>query len=177
MNDAPGKLIDVSTHYAVKAERPGGVSRDDAVASAQAVIEELRPGLVLKIDRALATLIDALDLAASHGGWTEVPLAGTRRAADTVRDMGATAGLDVLAAIAHPVSDLLDAVAFEGLELSPGDLKCFTDALRFAAAEQHRTLTKAECAELIDGLNALCDLRLDCLPESGSHDPESDGVA
>lgn len=177
MNKLPGEKVAVTPRYASKANRPGGISRDEAVSAANVAIDELRPGLVLKIDSALETLIDALETAATHGGWTEVPLAGTRRAADMVRDMGATAGLDVLAAIAHPLGDLLDAVAFEGLELSANDLKCFTDALRFAGAEQHRSLTKAECAELIDGLNALCDLRLDCLPKTQQDDPDSGSAA
>jgi hypothetical protein len=103
-------LIPVSTRFHSLARRPGGVSREQALKSAEAQIGIMRPQFADWLDRELEQLISAIpagqDEATSEDPWLDVAYVHCR----AVRDVGATMGFELLTFAANNLCDIIEVV-------------------------------------------------------------------
>lgn len=145
--DAKARIFPVETHFQKVARRPGGVPREQAIESARAEIELIKPGFDDWLDKVLQDLI-----ANAHGGdakpdWLEAANFHCRQ----LRDSGTTMGFELLSFIAGSLCELLDSIAAGG-ECNMRSIVCHTDALILARQVSHRHLKPEQVPELIKGL-------------------------
>jgi hypothetical protein len=103
-------LIPVSTRFHSLARRPGGVSREQALKSAEAQIGIMRPQFADWLDRELEQLISAIptgqEEAVSDDPWLDKAHVHCR----AVRDVGATMGFELLTFAANNLCDIIEVV-------------------------------------------------------------------
>jgi hypothetical protein len=108
-------LIPVQTRFHSQALRPGGVSREQAIGSAERVLDTMQPQFAEWLDRELRLLI--LAIPAEHGDikssdpWLESAYLHAR----AVRDVGATMGFELLTFAANNLCDIIE-VARSGVD-------------------------------------------------------------
>lgn len=104
------QIIHVATRFHSLARRPGGVSREQAIQSAEAHLGTLRPQFADWLDRELEQLIFAIpsgqDEATSDDPWLDTAYIHCR----AVRDVGATMGFELLTFAANNLCDIIDVV-------------------------------------------------------------------
>ncbi len=104
------QIIPVSTRFHALARRPGGVSREQALKSAEAQLGTLRPQFADWLDRELEQLISAIptgqDEATADDPWLDDAYIHCR----AVRDVGATMGFELLTFAANNLCDIIEVV-------------------------------------------------------------------
>lgn len=103
-------LIPVHTRFHSLALRPGGVSREQAIGSAERVLDTMQPQFAEWLDRELRLLILAIppeqDEITNKDPWLESAYLHAR----AVRDVGATMGFELLTFAANNLCDIIEAV-------------------------------------------------------------------
>lgn len=103
-------LIPVTTRFHAQVLRPGGVSREQAIRSAEAQIGELLPQFADWLERELEALIRSipggLTEAKIDDPWIEPAFQHSR----AVRDVGATMGFELLSFAANNLCDIFEMV-------------------------------------------------------------------
>jgi hypothetical protein len=103
-------LIPVQTRFHSMALRPGGVSRKQAIGSAERVLNTMQPQFAEWLDRELRLLILAIPVEqgdiTSGDPWLESAYLHAR----AVRDVGATMGFELLTFAANNLCDIIEVV-------------------------------------------------------------------
>jgi len=141
----------VDSRFQQLARRPGGVSRDEAIERAQAMIEDVKPGFGDWLDGELNTL-SGLTRKASSGGftntsWVEAADAHSRR----IRDVGTTMGFQLLSFVANNLCEIFESIS-AGAEYRSDLVDLHVEALHLARQEQYRNLRPDQLPELSAGL-------------------------
>lgn len=145
----------VDTRFQQMARRPGGMSRDEAIARAQGQIDEVRPDLEAFLDRELLALNALMeDALASPGNtrWLKDANEHTRQ----LRNIGSTIGLELLTHIADTLCEMFERIR-KGEEHSVESVKCYVDSLHLARRDEYRYVRPEEVPELTEGLRQVAE--------------------
>lgn len=144
------RIFDVDTNFQQKARRPGAISKQKALAQAQAEIDRCKPEFVSWLGRELRTLHATIQQAEGHSGAsTSIDQAAYH--ARQLRDVGSTMGYDLLTFVAGNLCDILDAVA-AGAQYDKDSIDCHLDALSLVTQRPYQNLGPDQLPELSRGL-------------------------
>ena len=155
MADSPdeAKVFAVDTRFQQMARRPGGISRDKALAAAVQEIENARPEVEDWLEREVQALSRAV--AVGQRGrpaseWLEIATRHCRQ----LRDVGTTMGLDLLTYVTDQLCDILDAAA-EKKQIYMENIVCYVEAAVLSRQDAYRSMKPDQVPELINGLRAV----------------------
>ena len=144
------RIYPVVTRFQRAALRPGGISRDEAIAEANAALERLKPEfddwIHSEVEALRRVLPWASDGAPDHD-WTTAASVHCGR----LRDVGMTAGYELISFVAGSMCEILEtdeAATPRGIE----SLKCHFDALQLVRNPQYYRLHAKDLPELKHGL-------------------------
>jgi chemotaxis protein histidine kinase CheA len=155
-SDRDPNIFSVESRFQQLARRPGGVTRERAIDSAQRHIEELKTDFGDWLDRELQ------DLASSIRQLAAIPrnaatLDRAEQACSQLRDVGGTMGYELVSFIASNFCHILDAIK-AGAAYDKDMIDCHMDALLLARTEQYRHLTPDQVPEMASGLRRVVEL-------------------
>lgn len=154
--DRDPNIFPVDTRFQQLARRPGGVTRERAIESAQRQIEELKADFGDWLDRELQNLAASIrQLDANPGNAASLERA--QQGCSQLRDVGATMGYQLVTFIANNFCDVLDAVK-AGAAYDRDMIDCHMDALLLARTDQYRNLTPDQVPEMTRGLRRVVEL-------------------
>jgi hypothetical protein len=130
-------LIPVNTRFHSLALRPGGLSRDQAIQSAEAVLGELKPQFGNWLDHELQLLIASIPAGATEVSSDDPWLEPAYRHCRAVRDVGATMGFELLTFAANNLCDIIEVVR-AGVECPFDAIESQIQALLLAKREVDR---------------------------------------
>lgn len=134
-DDAP--LVFVATRFHSLARRPGGIPREQAIETAAAHLDRLRPDFARWLDQELRLLIQTIPAdraaVASDDPWLETAYQHCR----AVRDVGATMGFDLITFAANNLCDIFE-VMRAGIECPTDVIDSQVQALLLARQEVGR---------------------------------------
>jgi hypothetical protein len=145
----------VDTRFQQMARRPGGISRDEAIARAQNQIDEVRPDLEAHLDRELTKLALLMDDATENPAnlrWIKDANDHTRQ----LRNIGTTIGLELLTHIADTLCEMFDRIR-KGEDYSLESIKCYIDSLHLARRGEYRDIKPEDVPELTEGLRQVAE--------------------
>ena len=138
------------------ARRPGGIAREQAIASAQAHVDDLKSEFVIWLDRELHELSAAL-LPIEENSSDTSSLERAHLCCAQLRDVGETMGYDLISFVANNLCEILDAFK-AGAAYDKDMIDCHMDALLLARTEQYRHLTPDQVPEMTSGLRRVVEL-------------------
>jgi hypothetical protein len=149
-------IFSVETRFQRLARQPGGVSREQAIESAQAQLDTLKPGFEDWLDRKLQELFIVVERALageSEPDWIDVANHHCRQ----LRDVGATMGFELVTFIANAMCDIFDAIS-AGAPCNKDSIACHMHALKLARQEGYRHLKPEQLPELSGGLRRVVEV-------------------
>lgn len=155
-DEREARVFTVETRFQKLARQPGGVSRDKALESAAAQIEEIKPTFDKWVDQeleALSAMVKKAQTSEPPPDWIEAANAHSRH----IRDTGTTMGSELLTFIAASFCDVLDAVE-AGAECNMESITCHLDALFLARQQQFRNMKPEQVPELTRGLRRVVEV-------------------
>ena len=105
-----GTIIPVSTRFHSLVTRPGGVSREQAIQSAEAHLGTMQPQFADWLDRQLELLISAIPSGQTEATSEDKWLAAAHVHCRAMRDVGATMGFELLTFAANNLCDIIEIV-------------------------------------------------------------------
>lgn len=144
------------TRFERRARRPGGITREQALAGAQAQVDELMPDFVDWLDRELQDLRAAIQQsegASFDPSWHE----RAYRNCCNLRDVGSTMGYELVTFIANNLCEFLDVIK-AGTPYDRDMINCHIDALLLAKTEQYRHQRPEQAPEMVNGLRRVVEL-------------------
>jgi len=155
-SDRDPNIFTVESRFQQLARRPGGVTRERAIESAERHIEELKTDFGDWLDHELQDLAGSIRQLAANPGNAAI-LDRAEQACSQLRDVGATMGYDLLTFIASNFCHILDAMK-AGAAYDKDIIDCHMDALLLARTDQYRHLTPDQVPEMASGLRRVVEL-------------------
>ena len=149
------KVFSVETRFQKMARRPGGVSRDKALARAQSNIDELKPEFSGWLDRELQELTVAIRLLESHP-QDVFRIEEAHRRSCQLRDVGTTMGFELVTIISHNVCKILAAIK-DGAPYHKDTVDCHLDALVLTSKAPYCHMRPEQVPEMTGGLRRLVE--------------------
>lgn len=150
------RIFAVESRFQKMAGRPGGVSREMAIARAERVIDQLKPEFVNWLDRKLQELNAAIEQAEGNSydvSWHE----RAYRVSCEIQDVGTTMGFELVTFIANNLCKVLEVIK-TGTAYDRDMIKCHIDALFLARTEPYRNLGPEQLPEMTGGLRRVVEL-------------------
>jgi hypothetical protein len=152
-----GKMFMVDSHFQKMARRTGGVSREQAMESAQLALEKIKMGFSDWLEGELKALITQLrKVGTANPGdvsWAETAIIHSRQ----IRDVGSTMGFELVSFITNNLCEILEAI-ITGTPARNEMITCHIDALNLAKQEQYRHLRPEQLPELSSGLRRVLEV-------------------
>src|SRR5215510_1428613 len=155
-NNNDPNVFSVDTRFQQLARRPGGVSRDRAIDSAQRQIDGMRTDFANWLDREvqeLATSVELLDI--NRGDMAALDRA--HQACCGLRDVGTTMGFELVTFVAENFCGILAAMK-AGAPYDREMIDCHIDAFLLARTEPYRNMRPDEVPEMSSGLRRVVEL-------------------
>lgn len=146
----------VDTRFQRMARRPGAVERVQALASAQAQVDELKPDFSDWLNRELQELSVALADAECSPSDT-LSLDRAYRSCSQLRDVGATMGYELVTFVANNLCEIIDAIK-AGATYDKDMIDCHINAFFLARTDQYRHLRPDQVPEMTSGLRRVVEL-------------------
>lgn len=143
------RIFSVVTNFQKLAVRPGGVPRDKAIAQADAELKDMKPEFDKWIDEEVEALRAALPAVGQGADGDWVPAATIH--AGRLRDVGSTAGYDLVTFVAGAMCDILESGG-AATERGVDSLNTQFDALQLVRQPQYYRLRPEDLPELKSGL-------------------------
>jgi hypothetical protein len=153
--DREPHIFPVDTRFQQQARRPGGVTRERAIAVAERHIEALKPDFGGWLDRELQDLSASIRQLAANPGNAAL-LERAQQTCSQLRDVGGTMGYELVTFVANNFCHVLDAMA--GTAYDKDMIDCHMDALLLARTEQYRRMTPDQVPEMTSGLRRVVEL-------------------
>jgi chemotaxis protein histidine kinase CheA len=167
MADRPereARVFHVDSRFVRMARRPGGVTREQAMADAQAHIEELKTEFADWLDRELDGLRTALaQLEIDPSDMTMVDHANSNCL--QLRDLGATMGFELISFVAESLCAILETIK-AGAAYDKDMIDCHIDALFLVKTDKYRELTPGQVPEMSSGLRRIVELATEMAPRA-----------
>jgi hypothetical protein len=144
MNTSSGDdtLIPVSTRFHSLVRRPGGVSREQAIHTAETHLGTMKPQFADWLDRELEKLIAVVPAGQLEATSTDPWLDAAHVHCRAMRDVGATRGFEQLTFAANNLSDIIEVVK-AGVDCPFDAVESQINALLLARKEVARALSGA----------------------------------
>jgi hypothetical protein len=155
-NNNDPNVFPVDTRFQQLARRPGGVTRDTAIETAERHIEGMKTDFVNWLDRELqelATSVELLDL--NRGDMNALDRA--YRACCGLRDVGTTMGFELITFVANNFCGILDAMK-AGAPYDREMIDCHIDAFLLARTEPYCNMRPDQVPEMTRGLRRVVEL-------------------
>ena len=149
-------IFHVDTRFQRMARRSGGVTREQALAGAQAEVEELKTDFADWLNRELQELGAALADAEGNSSNT-LSLDRAYRSCSQLRDVGATMGFDLITFVATNLCEILDAIK-AGAVYDKDKVDCHISAFFLARTDDYRHLRPDQVPEMASGLRRVVEL-------------------
>lgn len=146
----------VDTRFQKMARRPGGVAREQALAGAQAQVDELKPDFTDWINQELQELTAAL-AEAENNSANKSSLERASHNCSQLRDVGATMGFELVTFVANNLCEILDAI-MAGAVYDKDMVDCHVNALLLARTEPYRHLSPEQVPEMVSGLRRVAEI-------------------
>jgi hypothetical protein len=144
------RIFAVESRFEQMAKRPGGIPRRQALARAQAHVDEMKPDFTNWLDLKLQELRDAL--AQINGTADRMPaLEQAASACAQLGDVGTTMGFELVTFVAGSLCTILEAIK-DGAAYDKGMVDCHIDALLLARTKPYRNLRPDQVPEMSNGL-------------------------
>lgn len=144
------------TRFESLARRPGGVAREQALARAQAQVDELKPEFTDWLNRELQELKTTLSQIDGNSN-DRLSLENAYRCSSQLRDVGATIGFELVTFIANNLCEILDAIK-AGAAYDQDVIDCHLNALFLARSDSYRHLRPEQVPEMASGLRRVVEL-------------------
>lgn len=164
-NHPEAKLFYADTRFERLARRPGGVDREQALAQAQAEVEELKADFGVWIGQEFDALNAALAEIESDPK-DKGALERAHKSCAQLRDVGGTMGYQLVTFVAKTLCEILEAY-IAGAAYDKDVIVCHTDAFKLARLEQYRHLQPEDVPEMTAGLLRVVELVSIIPPEPG----------
>ena len=138
------------------ARRPGGIARAQAIASAQAHVDDLKSEFVIWLDQELHELSAALSPIEENSSDMS-SLERAHLSCVQLRDVGETMGYDLISFVANNLCEILDAFK-AGAAYDKNMIDCHMDAFWLARMDQYRNLRPEQVPEMASGLRRVVEL-------------------
>jgi hypothetical protein len=146
-----GKMITVESNFQKMARRSGGISRDQALETAQVALDKIKLGFGDWLEGELEALLTQLrkveSASAGDVSWAETAIIHARQ----IRDVGSTMGFELVTFITNNLCEILEAI-IAGTPPRNEMIVCHIDALLLAKQEKYRHLRPEQLPELSSGL-------------------------
>jgi hypothetical protein len=155
-NNNDPNVFSVDTRFQQLARRPGGVTRETAIDTAQRHIEGMKTDFVDWLDRELqelATSVELLDL--NRGDMSALDRA--HQACCGLRDVGTTMGFELVTFVAENFCGILDAMK-AGAPYDREMIDCHIDAFLLAKTEPYCHMRPDQVPEMTRGLRRVVEL-------------------
>ena len=155
-NNKDPNVFPVDTRFQQLARRPGGVTRDAAIETAQRHIEGMKTDFVDWLDRELqevATSVEVLNL--NRGDMAALDRA--HQACCGLRDVGTTMGYELVTFVADNFCGVLDAMK-AGAPYDREMIDCHIDAFLLARTEPYCHMRPEQVPEMTHGLRRVVEL-------------------
>lgn len=151
-----GHIFFVDTRFQRMARRPGGLTREDALARAHAQVDQLKPDFSGWLDREMQELSAALSQI--EGNCTDaLALDRAYLSCSQLRDVGTTMGFALVTLVANNLCDILDAIK-AGTDYDKDMIDCHLNALILARTDAYRNLRPEQVPEMTSGLRRVVEL-------------------
>jgi chemotaxis protein histidine kinase CheA len=150
------RIFFANTRFEKMARRPGGVPREQALAQAQAKIDELKSGFSVWLDRELQELNASLSKVESDPS-NKLSLEGAFRNCSELQDIGAAMGYELVTYIAENLCKIIAAIK-TGAAYDKDMIECHINALLLAKTDQYRDLSPEQVPEMASGLRRVVEL-------------------
>jgi hypothetical protein len=154
-SDKPVRIFPVETRLQRLARRPGGISREKALAKAQENVDKIKPGFddwLTKEIESIAGLLTRAQAGEPRDAWLNALNQHSRH----LRDVGTTMDFELLTFIAGSLCEMLEAVT-AGAECNIESIRCHVDALLLARQKSYRGLRPEQVPELTSGLRRVVE--------------------
>jgi hypothetical protein len=153
-DDANAFLVD--SHFQKMARRAGGVTREQALESAQLAIDKIKLGfgdwLQTEVDALVAEIRNGRKSGPDDTSWAESAGMHARQ----IRDVGTTMGFELVTFITNNLNEMFEAICAGGTPRNEM-IDCHLDALLLAKQEKYRHLRPEQLPELSTGLRKVLE--------------------
>ncbi len=150
------KVIGAESRLSQLALRPGGVSRDVAVESANAAVDDLRTDYPKWLESDLAALQDLILNTHANGGQDREELEEIYRKAAQIRDLGTSFDFPLITAAADSLCELIYRLMESSAYDSRG-IDCHVKALKYLKRPKSQADKDDQALPLVRGLKALVE--------------------
>ena len=171
MADQPNRearIFDADTRFVRMARRAGGVTREQALAKADAHIEELKTEFVDWLDRELEQLRTAVARIEADPSDMEVVNHANSNCLQ-LRDLGSTMGFELVSFVAESLCAILETIK-AGAAYDKDMIDCHIDALFLVKTDRYRALTPGHVPEMSAGLRRIVELAIETTPDSSARE-------
>ncbi len=150
------RIFFADTRFERMARRPGGVSREKALARAQKMVDELKSDFGDWLDRELNELNAALSKAESDLN-DNAALEDAYRNCTQLQNVCAAMGYELVTFVAENLCKIISTV-MTGAAYDKEMIDCHTDAFLLAKSDQYRALRPDQVPEMASGLRRVVEL-------------------
>lgn len=150
------RIFFADTRFERMARRPGGVSREKALARAQKMVDELKSDFGEWLDRELNELNAALSKAESDLN-DNAALEDAYRNCAQLQGVCAAMGYELVTFVAENLCKIISTV-MTGAAYDKEMIDCHTDAFLLAKSDQYRALRPDQVPEMASGLRRVVEL-------------------
>lgn len=150
------RIFFADTRFERMARRPGGVSREKALARAQKMVDELKSDFGNWLDRELNELNAALSKAESDLN-DNAALEDAYRNCTQLQNVCAAMGYELVTFVAENLCKIISTV-MTGAAYDKEMIDCHTDAFLLAKSDQYRALRPDQVPEMASGLRRVVEL-------------------
>ena len=153
----PGaRIFFANSRFERMARRPGGIPRHEAVAKAEAQIEELKSGFNEWLDRELGDLNEML-LKVELDLNDSVSLESAFRNCAQLQAVGAAMGYNLVTFVAENLCKIIETV-MSGSAYDKDMIDCHINAFWLAKTDEYRTMNPEQVPEMAQGLRRVVEL-------------------
>jgi hypothetical protein len=151
MSTSNARRIEKTSRFAVMARRPGGVSRDQALARAEATIDKQKDNYLEWVVRDLNTLESYVNAIHDHEGARDEDMEAAYSKTAQIRDLGATFGFPLTTEVADSLCELLHRMRHARM-YRRGAVQTHLEALKLVCTEAFKGKQPNDEKPLLDGL-------------------------
>jgi chemotaxis protein histidine kinase CheA len=167
-------IFHVDSRFERMARRSGGITREQALANAQAQVDQIKADFANWLDQELQQLRAALTQIEVYPSDIAV-LDRADHNCSQLRDIGATMGFELVTFVAGSLCAMLDTIK-AGAAYDKDMIDCHINALFLVKTEPYRNLSPHQVPEMSYGLRRIVELAMQTTPDESGYEAERRAV-
>lgn len=151
MAETESRRIEKTSRFAVMAQRPGGISREKALARAEESVQNLTAAYLEWVARDLLTLDKLIEAIHEHEGARDDDMEAAYTKTAQIRDLGGTFGFPLTTEVADGLCELIHRLRHARM-YGREALQAHFEALKLVCTEPYRGKQANDEKPLLDGL-------------------------